>query len=113
MSLKDRFLKIRRKLRKIFPDWVNFQNIIFIIVIIAFVIIVLWSESMSKHFETVRLTSIGATATPKVLPGTPTPLPPEWMTSPEQTNGILVGAIIILLTILIGTLVMVIREISK
>ncbi len=113
MSLQEKLLDIRKKLRKILPDWVNFQNLLFITVILAFTIIVVWSESISKTFAAARLARMGATATPAILPGTPTPLPPEWLTSAEQTNGILVGALIILLTILVGTLAMVLREISK
>jgi hypothetical protein len=113
MSLQDKFLAIRKRLRKVLPDWINFQNLIFITVILAFMVIVFWSESMSKHFAAARLAKVGATITPSVLPGTPTPLPAELISSAEQTNGILVGAIIILLAILVGTLAMVLREISK
>ncbi len=113
MSLKERLLSIRKKLRKVLPDWVNFQNLIFMAVILAFTIIVVWSEAISKTFAAARLAKIGATATPAILPGTPTPVPPEWATSAEQTNGILMGAVIIMLVILVGTLAMVLREISK
>ncbi len=113
MNLQEKVLAIRKKLRKVLPDWVNFQNLIFITVILAFVIIVAWSESMSEYFAEARLAEFGATGTPAVLPGTPTPLPAEWISSAEQTNGILVGALIILFAVLVGTLAMVLREVSK
>jgi len=113
MSLQEKYLALRKKIRKTFPDWVNFQNLIFVTVIMAFIIIVVWSEAMSEHFAAARLAKLGATPTPAILPGTPTPLPVEWISSAEQTNGILVGALIILFAILVGTLVMVLREVSK
>ena len=102
--------EFRKKLRKRLPHWVNFQNLIFITVITAFTIIIIWSESLSQYFEAIRLKDVRITPTPAILPGTPTPLPAEWLSSAEQTNGIVLGAIIILFTILIGTLVMVLRD---
>lgn len=113
MTFIERMRGIRKKLRKILPKWINFQNLIFFIVILAFTVIVLWSESLSHYFESIRFDEGSATATSAILPGTPTPIPPEWAASSEQTNGILLGAIIILFVILLGTLVMVLRDISK
>ena len=103
----------RKRLRKRLPRWVNFQNLIFITVITAFTIIIIWSESLAQYFEAIRLKDVRITPTPAILPGTPTPLPAEWLSSAEQTNGIVLGAIIILFTILVGTLVMVLRDSSQ
>lgn len=113
MTLNEKTRALRKKLRKILPDWVNFQNFIFITVIMAFTIIVIWSESISKNFASDALEEGFVTSTPTILPGTPTPVPAELLTSAEQTNGILFGAIIILFTILVGTLVMALRDYSK
>lgn len=113
MTLQEKGRKFYKKMRAVLPDWINFQNLIFLTVIAAFFIIVVWSESMSAHFESVREEKLGATLTSTILPGTPTPLPAEWITSPEQTNGILIGAMLILFVILVGTIVMVFRESSK
>lgn len=101
---------LREKLRKKLPYWINFQNLLFLSVIIAFVIIVLWSERISLYFESVRMRGVSYTPTPTILPGTPTPLPAEWIASAEQTNGIIIGVIIIILTIIIGTGVILIRD---
>jgi hypothetical protein len=109
MSIEDKIREIRKRLRKILPSWVNFQNFIFITVILAFTIIVMWSESWARNLEARGIT----TATPTLLPGNPKPLPPELLASPEQTNGILLGAIVILFAILVGTLVMVLRDMTK
>jgi hypothetical protein len=113
MTKKKKSNSLRKKLRKILPDWVNFQNFIFVTVILAFMIIVLWSETISKSFGSDALPEGFTTSTPTILPGTPTPVPAELLTSAEQTNGILFGAIIILFTILVGTSVMVLRDYSK
>ena len=113
MSIEDRVRIIRKKLRNIFPDWVNFQNLIFMTVILAFIVIVVWSESISHHFQSAQLGDAAMTRTPTILPGTPTPVPAELLTSAEQTNGILIGALIILFSILIGTIVMILRDISQ
>jgi hypothetical protein len=61
-------------------------------------------------FENIRLQDVQTTPTPTVLPGTPTPLPAEWLSSAEQTNGIVIGALIILVAILVGVGVIVIRD---
>ena len=113
MTSREWAHKLRKKLRKILPDWVNFQNLIFITVILAFAIIVFWSESLSEHLQAARLQGIKITSTPTVLPGTPTPLPAELLASADQTNGILLGAIVIIFTIIVGTVVMILRDSTK
>ena len=110
MRFNEKIREFYKKMRAFLPDWINFQNLIFLTVIIAFFIIVVWSESMSEHFRTIRAEKVGITTTPTILPGTPTPLPAEWISSAEQTNGILIGALLIMFVILVGTVVMVLRE---
>lgn len=100
----------RAKMRAQLPRWINLQNLIFITVIITFAIIVIWSEDISLYFENIRLQDVRITSTPTVLPGTPTPLPAEWLTSAEQTNGIVIGASIILIAILAGAAVFFLRD---
>lgn len=109
MSIEEKFREIRRRLRKILPSWVNFQNFIFVFVVLAFVSIVIWSESWARDLE--ATSPLLATAT--MLPGNLKPLSPELIASPEQTNGILLGAIVILFAIVVGTLVMVLRDMYK
>ena len=109
MSLEEKLREIRRWLRKFLPNWINFQNFIFITVILSFIAIVIWSESWSRELESRGV----PLATPSMVPGNPKPLPVELIASPEQTNGVLLGAIVILFAILVGTLVMVLRDISK
>lgn len=108
--MKFNLKEFRVRMRKRLPHWINLQNTVFLTVIIAFIIIVIWSEDISLFFENFRLQDVRTTPTPAVLPGTPTPLPAEWLSSAEQTNGIVFGALIILVTILMGVGVIVIGE---
>jgi hypothetical protein len=101
------------KFRKKLPSWVNLQNLVFTSVILAFIIIIIWSEDISHFFEAIRLSDVQATATPSILPGTPTPLSPEWLASAQQTNGIIVGAVIIVLLIIAGTVGIILRDNAK
>jgi len=96
--------------RKLISRWINRQNLIFLIVIAAFVVIILWSEDISHYFENIRIQDMQPPLTPTVLPGTPTPLPAEWLTSPEQTNGVVFGALVILILIIASTVIILIRD---
>lgn len=111
--MKFNLEKLRLEMRKKLPAWINLQNLVFLSVITSFAIIVIWSEDISQFLSAVRISDVRVTTTPTVLPGTPTPLPAEWLTSAEQTNGIIFGAIIILLAILAGTIVILIRDRQK
>ncbi len=113
MTLREMAYQLRKRLRKILPKWVNFQNLIFITVILTFTVIVIWSESLSENLQANRLQGVKITVTPTILPGTPTPLPAELLASADQTNGILLGAIVIIFTIIVGTLVMTLRDITE
>lgn len=111
--MKNKLQTIRTKLRQKFPRWINLQNFVFASVIIAFIIIIIWSEDISHFFEAIRLNDVQTTPTPSILPGTPTPLPAEWLASAQQTNGIIFGAVIIILLIIAGTAGIIIRDNSK
>jgi len=111
--MKNILQSIRTRLRRKLPRWINLQNLVFSSVIIAFFIIIIWSEDISHFFETIRLNDIQTTPTPSILPGTPTPLPAEWLASAQQTNGIIFGALIIILLIIAGTAGIIIRDKTK
>jgi hypothetical protein len=104
---------IRKNLRKKLPRWINLQNLVFSSVIIAFIIIIIWSEDISHFVEAIRLNDVQATPIQSILPGTPTPLPDEWLASAQQTNGIIFGAVIIILLIIAGTVGIIIRDNTK
>ena len=108
------FLTFYQKIRKILPDWINIQNLVFFSVISAFIIIILWSERISRYVVSIRMEGGAITVPPTVLPGTPTPpLPPEYIASSDQTSGIIFGVVIVLVTIVVGTIGIFLRERSK
>lgn len=111
--MKKNLQSIRTRLRKKLPRWINLQNLVFSSVIVAFFIIIIWSEDISHFFEAIRLNDVQTTPTPSILPGTPTPLPAEWLASAQQTNGIIFGALIIILLIIAGTAGIMIRDNTK
>lgn len=111
--MKNKWTGHYHKIHKIKPKWLNLQNLIFVVVILAFVVIVVWSESLSVYFQTRGELQSAALLTPTTLAGTPTPLPEEWLSSPQQTNGIISGAIIILAAIIAGTAAILIRDRGK
>ena len=102
--------KFINRIRGRIPGWLNLQNIVFLVVILAFIVIVIWSESLSQFFGDTEASNGITTGTPTILPGTPTPLPEEWLRSASQTNGIIFGAIIIIVAIVAGTAVILIRD---
>jgi len=101
------------KFREKLPSWINLQNLAFFAVIIAFAIIVLWSESISHYFEQVRLEEIEALTRVGSATSTPMPVPEEWVTSPDQTNGIVFGAVILITIIIGGTAAILVRDRQK
>jgi hypothetical protein len=98
------------KLRERLPSWVNLQNLAFFVVIIAFAIIILWSESISQYFEQIRLDEIEVLTRTGSATSTPMPVPEEWVTSPDQTNGIVFGAVILISIVIGGTAAILIRD---
>jgi len=111
--MKKKLQTIQTKLREKLPRWINLQNLVFASVITAFIIIIIWSEDISHFLEAIRLNDFQTTPTPSILPGTPTPLPAEWLASAQQTNGIIFGAVIIILLIIAGTAGIIIRDSTK
>ena len=107
--MKKDFHEFIDLMREMLPKWMNFQNLIFFIVILAFIIIQ-WSEPLSYFFKGEQSVDVASTAVPTILPDILTSLPEEWIRSAEQTNGVILGAIIILLAVVAGTVVILIRD---
>ena len=108
--MKNKFQAKIERLKDKTPHWLNIQNLIFFIVILAFIVIVIWSEPLSYLFGEQQPLNENGIPTSEILPGTPTPLPEEWLSSAEQTNGIILGAVIIFLTIVAGTAIILVRD---
>jgi len=88
----------------------NFQNLVFIVVVIIFAVSVIWSDPISHLFSGINLQDKSLVPSPTTLPGTPTPLPAEYYSTSEQTNGILLGVIILGVIIIAGTMGILIRD---
>ena len=108
--MKKTLREIYQQIRKKLPIWMNIQNSIFFVVILAFIVIVLWSQSLSFFFVGRQYANVAATATPTELPDYLSSLPKEWIRSSDQTSGVILGAIIIILTVVIGTIIIMIRD---
>jgi len=79
-------------------------------VIIIFTVSVIWSESISHLFIGLDIHDKNLVPTSTTMPGTPTPLPAEYLTNPEQTNGILLGVMILGVIIIAGTIGILVRD---
>ncbi len=101
--------KNRRTLKSLF----NFQNLAFVVVIAIFVISVVWSEPISHLFSGIKLEDTQIISTATTMPGTPMPLPLEYYSTPDQTSGILLGVMILVVIILAGTTGIILRDKSS
>ena len=95
------------------PTWLNFQNLLFLIVILVFLVIIIWSDPLSQYLQQSDVDSNEILITSTTLPGTPTPLPEEWTTSSEQTDGVIMGAVVIIIAITAGAAVILLRDREK
>lgn len=87
------------------------QNFIFIMVVVIFAVSVIWSEPISHIFTGIDIKDdVVITPSATTLPGTPTPLPAEYLSEPNQTSGILMGVVLLAVIIIAGTLGVIIRS---
>lgn len=88
----------------------SFQNLAFVLVFVIFLVSMIWAEPISHLFSGASIEDVIMTPSPEVLPGTPTPLPAEYLSSAEQTSGILLGVIVIAIIVLGGTIGVLLRD---
>lgn len=98
--IKRLWERIKSRLKK--PTWITWQSFLVILVIVVFIVVMIWSEPLSKLLTAPTKTLSPLRYTPTVKPGTPTPIPVELQESPSQTNGIILGGVILVLIIVIG-----------
>jgi hypothetical protein len=63
-----------------------------------------FTHSNIKYARITTVPNRGITPTPAFYLNTGTPLPPDWVNNAQETNSIVVGAIILVLIVLVGTL---------
>ena len=99
----------KKKSSRLNFQW-NFQNIVFLAVVVIFAVSLIWSESISHLFGGINLQDANPLPTPTTLWGTPTPLPADYFSNSEQTNGVLLGAVVLGLIIIAGTIGILVRD---
>lgn len=89
----------------------NLQNFIFILVVLIFAVSIFWSEPISRIFTGINIKDrVAITPSATTLPGTPTPLPAEYLSEPSQTSGILLGVVLLAVIIIVGTIWVIYRS---
>lgn len=89
----------------------SLQNFIFVLVVVIFAVSVVWSEPISHLFTDLNIKDeVAIIPSATTLPGTPTPLPAEYLSEPNQTSGILMGVVLLAVIIIAGTLGVIIRS---
>jgi len=85
-----------------FFDWLDWKVVIILLVILAGVVWMTTREpGVEQNLETQIL--IDATSGQQIIPDTPTPIPPELLANREQTTGIVLGGVVLVLIIVGGT----------
>jgi uncharacterized membrane protein (DUF485 family) len=84
-------------------SWINIQNLFFLIIFLVFFITVVWSDQISMLVSGWKQQDYSIIPTITTLPVTPTPLPSEWLTAPIQTNGVIMGGLLLVLIVLVST----------
>ena len=108
-----------------FPDWINPKVLILLILLALFSVAMVWSEPLPKPNRVSNLARVAIplgvtpqaeTDTPAVdgqtVTPTTTPIPLEWANNREMANGIVLGAIALVMIIVGGTLISIRRRTS-
>jgi hypothetical protein len=100
--------QFRQKIK--LPGWLTIQVVIVGLVALLFIAMMIWNEPIVSLFIKPTSTPLVITIVPTVQPGTPTPLPEEWVESSQQTNGIIFGGSIMILIIVISVVSLMLRN---
>ena len=94
-------------IKKRIPVWFSAPVLALVLVIAVFATMIAWREPLpgiTPATPTVEGEIHDATATPEFELKEPTPIPQEWQDNIEQTNGIIMGSVILVLIVVGGTL---------
>lgn len=83
------------------PDWMDRRTLVLLIIATIFLMTLVFSEPLQQP-----LSRYGGVATATLItPGaeSTSSMPPEWEENSEQTNGILLGGVILVLIIVVGS----------
>jgi len=94
-------------------SWINIQNILFLVVSLVFFIAIEWSSQISMKVNEWKLQDYSVTPTITSVPIKPTLFPYEWANAPIQTNGVILGGLVIVIIILGSTFAIMISDKKK
>lgn len=112
----DFFNRLRKIISKL-PGWVDEKSMGLVLLVLIMLVAMSWSEPLPGQRSTAaKLSMAQVSATPSVQPTVdvspdasptpilPTPIPEEWRTNREMGTGIVMGAVVLVLIIVGGTL---------
>lgn len=88
------------------PAWLDLRIIAIVVLLAIFGLSMYYSEPLQGIQKTATATALTTPAPPGGTPGVkiPTPLPAEWVNNYKMANGIILGAVILVLIVIGGTL---------
>lgn len=94
-----------RKIKAIYwPYWLNRRTLILLIIALVFLGALSLAEPLPRA-DKYSYANLTPTPSAEALQaGMPTPLPQEYLENANQTNGILLGGVILVLIVVLGTL---------
>jgi hypothetical protein len=97
-----RYLTTSRRWR----SWINTQVVIVLVLSAIFIAALAWSTPSTANSAGIRFTTASVTQTlnPSIEP-TKTPFPPEYYSNSQQTVGITLAGVILVLIVVIGVIV--------
>lgn len=98
---------IKDWMKKRKPAWFSSPTLALLLVVIIFATMIAWREplsGLSLAAPTLEEEIFETTASPEFELKEPTPIPQEWEDNFEQTNGIIMGSVILVLIVVGGTL---------
>lgn len=103
--MKRKKKQVFQKLSRLhWPYWLNRQTLVLLIIALLFLAALSLAEPLPRAD---KYSYAGLTPTPTAVAlkaGEPTPLPQEYLENANQTNGIVLGATILVLIVVVGTL---------
>ena len=91
------------------PDWLDWKIVIIVIIVLSGVV---WFTTRGPRIEPETQTQIviDATSGQPIVADTPTPIPEELLANREQTIGIVLGGVVLVLIIVGGTTAVITRN---
>lgn len=104
-------LKLPAKLSQLrLPDWLDFKVVVILVLMFLFFLAMAWSEPQPQPHRVSGLAQLDIPmqitpdgASPQTA-RTGTPIPIEWVTNRKMADGIVLGAVLLVLIIVGGTL---------